>query len=101
MVYRPYSLTQAREYYGPSLQDPREQPQLWSSRTPTPFYQDQSNVAGAALIGAGVIGSGFMPFKGKRLWDYYTAGLRGIEEYSPGGVLRTFQASTFFSQFTS
>lgn len=101
MVYHPYSLTQGREYYGPSLTGADPEQERWTERTPSPFYEQQSNLSGALMIGAGVVGTGFLPFRGKRLWDFYVAGLRGIEEYSPGGVLRTFQASTFFSQFTS
>jgi hypothetical protein len=100
VVYRPFSLTEAREYYGPSRQDPRDQQATWSHRPPTPFYPEQNRLGTAALVGAGIVGSGFLPAGGgKRVWDYYVKGMRGIEEYSPGGVLRTFQMSPFFSQF--
>jgi hypothetical protein len=97
----PYNTTTNRTYYGPSLQDPRSQKTLWSNRPPSAFYQDQSSVNNAAVIGAGIAAAGSIPIRGSRVWDYYVAGIRGAEEYSPGGVLRTFQASTFFSQFTT
>ena len=101
MAYDPYKKHPGREYYGPSLQDPRSQEPIWSNRPPSPFYKDQSNIGTALLVGGGVIGSGFIPTNSGRLWDYYTRAVRNVEEYSPGGVLRTFQGSTFLSQFTS
>jgi hypothetical protein len=66
-----------------------------------------SALAGFAKFGAGATAIGALGFavlkkgQGGNIWDRYVSGLRGIEEYSPGAVLRTFQLSTFFSRFTS
>lgn len=98
------SLTDARGYYGPSREDPRSQPRVWSNRPPSGFYEE-SHPASTMAIGSLAVGSafasGFIKVGDRRLWDYYVSGIRGIEEYSPGGIFRTFQDSTFFSQFTS
>ena len=93
-----------RGYYGPSLQDPRFQPQLISNRPSEPFYKKDypsSRLLTTGTVAAGLFGSGFIGWKGKRLWDYYVPAMGLAEEYSPGAILRTFQLSNFFSQFTS
>lgn len=94
----------SREYYGPSISDPRKQPDLWTTRPPSGFYDEQHPVSSMLLTGgvaAGIFASGYIPFRQGRMWDKYVGLMRGVEEYSPSGILRTFQASTFFSQFTS
>jgi hypothetical protein len=72
-----------------------------------PVQQDTSeqlfSFTKAGLITGGIGAAGWIPFKrhGKsyKIWDLYTEGLRTAEEYSPGKVLRTFQASNIASQF--
>jgi len=85
--------------------DPRQQPDVWTNRPPSGFYEEAHPTSGMLTAGAvagGILAGGFIPVGGgRRMWDYYVGGLRAIEEYSPGGVFRTFQASTFFSQFTT
>ena len=102
MVYRPYNLTQGQDYYGPALRPSKQQSTLWTNRSPQPFYEGQ-NSSGLAALGLGAaFASGFIPTRGGgRMWDHYTNLFRGIEEYSPGQVLRTFQISPLTSQFTS
>ncbi|MCW4026948.1 MAG: hypothetical protein NWE76_05655 [Candidatus Bathyarchaeota archaeon] len=91
-----------RGYYGPSLQDPRDQPPIWSTRDQEDFYARTHSPWRPFIAAAGLgaaFGSGFIPFKGKRLGDYYGSILRGLEDISPGQIGRTFQVSTLFSQF--
>lgn len=98
-----FSLTESQEYYGPSRTDPRQQPELWSTRPPSGFYNEAhpwTGMATAGAVGAGIFAAGYLPMGRGRVWDKYIGLMRGIEEYSPGGVFRTFQASTFFSQFS-
>ena len=99
-----FSLTQTRDYYGSSRVDPQQQPELWSSRPPSGFYNEAHPTSDLLMTGgvaAGIFASGYLHVGGRRMWDRYVGLLRGIEEYSPGGILRTFQLSTFFSQFTT
>jgi hypothetical protein len=91
-----------RRYYGPGLQDPRDQPPVWTAEPARAFYEDAhplTNVGIAAGVAVGVGALGFIPTNKGRVWDWYVKGLRAVEEYSPGGVMRTFQLSSFFSQF--
>ena len=88
-----------RSYYRPSLEDPRDQPKIWSNRPAQSFYPN-TDYTGLGVT-AGLFASGFIPFRDGRLWDQYNSFVRGVEEYSPGSVLRTFQLSNFFSQFES
>lgn len=92
------SLTTGRSYYGSALQ---QQPQtsLYTTEPQQPFYNSSALPAGIGL--AALFGSGFIPIGQNRLWDFYTKGIRAVEEYSPATILRTFQLSTFFSQFQS
>ena len=97
-----YNFNTARAYYGPSLEDPRKQGPSWTSAEQVPPYDESHGPAraiSAALVGGGLLASGFLPYKGKRLWDVYNPVIRAVEEYSPGTILRTFQLSNFFSQF--
>ncbi len=68
----------------------------------TPY--STQGIRGAAFLAgtAGVIG-GFQALKrfGYNPWDPIYAGVRAIEEFSPGQVFRTFQAGNFLSQFTT
>lgn len=80
-----------------SAQDP-----LYTDRPPEPFYStNYSRLLTTATVGGGLFASGFISTKTGNVWDKYVSGLQHLEEYSPGGILRTFQLSTFFSQFKS
>jgi len=69
--------------------------------------QISKNPAGKSLLNFGVFAGGLagahtlLKINQGRGYDYLVKGLRTAEEYSPGNFLRTFQASNFFSQFTS
>lgn len=67
-------------------------------------YGDQSASFGKFAIGAGAIGYGAAKVAsraGINLFDPVYAGIRSIEELSPGKIFRTFQAGNFLSQFTT
>lgn len=99
-----YNMTTGRAYYGPSLQDPREQEPLWLTEEQKPYYEranPTSNLFTTLGVAGGLFAAGFIPTQKGRVWDYYVRGLRFAEEYSPAKILRTFQLSTFFSQFES
>jgi len=76
---------------------------MWTSEEPYDFYRTSHPWTNVAKAGAGIAGLtalGFVPTRnGKRVWDFYATLARGIEEYSPGHILRTFQTSTILSQF--
>jgi hypothetical protein len=94
------SLDAAQQYYGPSLSRPQDAPTLYSAEPQGSFYE--SSALGFGIGVGALFASGFIPTgKGGRVWDWYTNIARGIEEYSPGAVLRTFQISPFISQFQS
>jgi len=97
---------QGRDYYGTALQDRAPESAIWSSGTqpvPHPYSQQLANLGIVSVGAAAVFGAGFLNAgQGRNVFNkYYVPALRGIEEYSPGRILRTFQASNFFSQFTT
>ena len=96
------NLSNARAYYGPSLTDPKDQSQFWTNYSakysPTFSSQLLNTSIFAGAIG-GIAAAGYIPFGAKRGWDYYVAGLRAFEEYSPAKIFRTFQLSNIFSPF--
>lgn len=100
-----FSLHETHNHYGPSRTDPEGQEPIWTTRPPSGFYEEShpaSNLWMAGAVTGSIFAVGFIPTGGgRRVFDYYISALRGIEEYSPGGILRTFQTSTFFSQFGS
>lgn len=98
-----YNYQTGRTYYGPALEEKAPTPQLWLRGPQTPFYERDnppSKVAWAAAGTGAAFAAGFLPTKkGGRIWDWYVKGIRAVEEYSPAQIFRTFQLSTFFSQF--
>jgi len=110
-----------RRYYGPSLTPPQDQPPLWTSESPRDFYQDTygssgflyAGIGAASLTALGHLPVNFStgvrpgPWKGipprawapGRMFDWYAAAARTVEEYSPAKIFRTFQISPFLSQF--
>lgn len=62
---------------------------------------DQVSSFSKLAVGIGAIaGFGHIPFNnGKKGFDYLIATARGMEEYSPGHILRTFQVSHMLSPF--
>lgn len=99
-----YNLTTGRAYYGPSMQDPKKAEPMWLTEQQKPYYEKAhptSDIWKTVAAVGGVFASGFIPVGKGRLWDYYVRGIRAVEEYSPAQILRTFQLSTFFSQFES
>jgi hypothetical protein len=96
------NLSAARAYYGPSLEDPKDQPEYWTNypaKLNRPIGQQWTNFAAFAAGVGGIAAAGYIPFGRKHLWDYYAGGLRAVEEYSPAKIFRTFQLSTIFSPF--
>lgn len=94
-----------RSYYGPSLASNQNS---WNRMYTEGDYKDphstSGSIANTLVTGAGATAIGALGFaavkgRGGNVWDRYITGLRTIEDYSPGGILRTFQLSTFFSQF--
>lgn len=98
-----YNYQTGRIYYGPALEEKAPTPQLWLRGPQTPFYEKDnppSKVGWAAAGFGAAFAAGFLPTpKGGRVWDWYVKGIRAVEEYSPAQIFRTFQLSTFFSQF--
>lgn len=97
-----YSPGYGRVYYGPSLQDPRFSPQMWTSAEQEDFYAEQyptSGMLGKGAAFAGAIAMGYAQWGKGRVWDLYARGARAIEEYSPAYILRTFNIAPFLSQF--
>jgi len=106
-----------RRYYGPSMTSPADQPRLWTSRPQEDFYEEAYGASGFVYAGIGLTGvlglgalkvpfptgpgEGFLnrAWKPGRMFDWYAATARGIEEYSPARIFRTFQLSNFLSQF--
>jgi hypothetical protein len=79
-----------------------EQPTRWSSEgqaTESPHYGTMAAV-GLGAVGFHLAGRG-AKILGKQGYDYVVPWIRSLEEYSPGGIFRTFQLSNFFSQFTT
>jgi len=102
-VPNPFINQFVRKYYGPSLTDPRDQPEYWATepqRLTRPIGQQLGGVFGFAAALGGIAALGYAP-AGRRLriWDRYVQGLRLFEEYSPGTIFRTFQLSHIFSPF--
>lgn len=96
------NLSAARAYYGPSLTDPRDQPEYWSDYPQIPARSASKQFSNFASFIAGIGGVaalGYVPFRGQHIWDYYVKGLRAVEEYSPAKIFRTFQLSPIFSGF--
>lgn len=89
-----------RTYYGPMLY-PNQGPWYSSEEQQVvhPWRSSLTNLSLTAGVLGGIYGSGFIPYKGLPLWNRYAGAMRTLEEYSPGGILRTFQLSTLFSSF--
>lgn len=59
-----------------------------------------SGLIGLAFSVGAVAGAGYIPIgPNERIWDLYVKGLRYMEEYSPGRILRTFQLGHILSPF--
>lgn len=66
-----------------------------------PFSQAATNV-GMFFGALGVLhGIGYLSTGQGRVYDHYHGAIHAMEEYSPFNILRTFQLSSFTSQFTS
>ena len=76
----------------------------WGSAN-NPLVHPVSDSLRSIGVGAGIAGgmavAGRATFRGKKGWDYYHSTMLGIEEYSPGRMLRTFQLSTILSPATT
>lgn len=80
MADKPYGI------FGPQPQQPGEEP---------------ANLSAFGLGIGTAAASGFLPYKGGRLWDKYIAGARVIETAFPAAILRTFRISEFLSPLES
>lgn len=90
-----------RSYYGPALMNINQGPFVSDEPQVTP-HSTSGSLFNTAMFGATVYGlykAGNLKYKGEPLWNRATGALRWAEEYSPGGILRTFQLSTLASQF--
>lgn len=101
-----YSLASGRVYYGSALpsNNQNNQPQYWTNQPQIPVTSNFQVLKNTAITGGvlGTIGAiGFLPTKTGNVWDKYLHGMRAIEEFSPGGILRTFQLSNVFSPLSS
>lgn len=76
MEDKPYGI------FGPQPQQPGEEP---------------ANLSAFGLGAGTVAASGFLPYKGGRLWDKYLGGARAIETAFPSAILRTFRISEVLS----
>lgn len=98
-----FNYTTGRSLYGSSLEDPSQTE--WSSHEQLPRVSNSQAFSGLAKFSIGasaLLASGFINRRGGgNVWDLYYRGLRGLEEYSPGGMLRTLSLSTLASPFTS
>ena len=77
--------------------------ELWSGK-PQRQEEQSGTIQNLALAGSTLIGLhklGQAEVGSKNIYDHYVSALRGMEEYSPGHFLRTFQLGNFFSQFSS
>jgi hypothetical protein len=54
-----------------------------------------------AVGGSAFVGSGFIKTKNGRMWDKYLDTVRAVESGSPGGILKTFRTSEFYSSLES
>lgn len=99
----PYVVSSAgRGYYGPSLQS--SQPAFYTIKPQKNGVPDNESNLAVAKFGLGVAAlgaAGFIQTKHGNIWDKYVAGMRAVEEYSPGNIFRTFQLSTMASPFES
>jgi hypothetical protein len=101
-----YTLSKAgQSYYGPSLQaNNLRQKTTYSQGEQPPVISNTESTINlskfAAVVGtAAAIGN--LPYKGGNIWDKYTNAMRMAEEYSPAGILKTFQLSNIFSSYES
>jgi len=73
----------------------------WTSGSQSVPYSTTEQTLGWGKFGLGVGALGLLGqhqfTSNKRGWDYLIQGVRGIEEYSPGKVFRTFQVSHMLS----
>lgn len=101
----PFSnFNKARAYYGPSLSDPRDQPEHWSDspqKLSRPIGGQLTNFAASVAGLGGLVGLGYAKFGSRTGWDYAVPAMRAFEEYSPFRMFRTFQLSAAFSPFES
>ena len=80
MAEKPYGI------FGPQPQQPGEEP---------------ANLSAFGLGIGTAAASGFLPYKGGRLWDKYIGGARVIETAFPAAILRTFRISEVLSPLES
>ena len=88
--------------YAPDRANLRSSVSAGEQQQTTPYSQQgiraAAFAASAALVGGGVYGINRL---GYNLADPLYAGIRTLEEFSPGQIFRTFQAGNFLSQFTT
>lgn len=106
MPQYPYTFSsKGRAYYGSILEaNNRFQPTYYTGeeqREVVSTTQALSNTSKFALGLTALGGLGFLPYKNGTIWDKYVQGFRTAEEYSPGGILKTFQLSNIFSPLES
>lgn len=100
----PFVANLGRGFYGPALPNYTEDP-VYGQGPQTVLYPGSTQISSTLKFSVGaaaVIGAGFIPYDRSNVFSkFYMPAIRGIEEYSPGKILRTFQMSNMLSQFES
>jgi hypothetical protein len=101
-----YDFKSARANYGSLLETSKYQkpPEYWTNQEQQVVHPTSEALSGLAKFGFGLSALsavGFIKTNSGNIWDKYITGIRSIEEYSPGGLLRTFQLSNMVSPFAS
>lgn len=106
MAFKPFTGklgVSGKEYYAAALQSHTEQATYSSGgqSIPDPYGHQLRNIGLAGLGIGAVIRSGMIKTGGTNVFSkYYMSTIRGIEEFSPGKILRTMQVGNLLSQFS-
>jgi len=63
--------------------------------------EDNFGLVEAGVAASAIAGLGFIPTKTGRVWDQYLNVIRAVESGFPGGVMKTFRLSEYFSVLES
>lgn len=92
-----------RSYYGPALPNRPPDPEIWSGgqqQLVDPYDQQAWQAAKFGVGVAGLMAAGFVRYRGGNVMNQvYIPFIRGVEEYSPFRMLRTFRVSQYATKF--